>query len=214
MEKVSVEYNEKQLAIIESAQKLFAENGFDGTSVRDIAQEAGINVAMISYYFGSKEKLMEAIIEQKSNNTRLKVENLLADESLSPTEKVNILIDDYIDKFLAEQKFHRIMLREQVIEKVTCISTSIYELKKRNLISIRKLIQHGQKQGVFKKHIDVVLMTATLVGTVSHMITSQRFYREVNNLEDLSEVEFQKHLKKKLSIYLKNLFKVMLTYEA
>ncbi len=50
-----------------AAEKLFAVNGFDGTSVRDIAQEAGVNVAMISYYFGSKEKLMEAVFEQKTN---------------------------------------------------------------------------------------------------------------------------------------------------
>ena len=56
-----MEYNDKQIAIINTAEKLFALNGFDGTSVRDIAHEAGVNLAMISYYFGSKEKLMEAV---------------------------------------------------------------------------------------------------------------------------------------------------------
>ncbi len=51
-----MEYNEKQLQILEVAEKLFAANGFDGTSIRDIASEAEVNIAMISYYFGSKEK--------------------------------------------------------------------------------------------------------------------------------------------------------------
>ena len=37
-----MEYSEKQIAIINTAEKLFAVNGFDGTSVRDIAQEAGV----------------------------------------------------------------------------------------------------------------------------------------------------------------------------
>ena len=214
MEKTSTEYTEKQIAIINAAQSLFAVHGFDGTSVRDIAQEAGVNVAMISYYFGSKEKLMEAVFEQKSIDTRIKVENLIQNEHLSHVEKVNILIEDYVDKFIAQQQFHRIMIREQLVETDSPVATLIYELKKRNLSSIKKLIHEGQKSGTFKRNIDMALMMSTLVGTVSQMITSQRFYRECNNLETLSEPEFQKHIRKKLSNHLKNLFKAMLTYEA
>jgi AcrR family transcriptional regulator len=213
-EKPAITYTEKQLAIIEAAQKLFAENGFDGTSVRDIAQEASVNVAMISYYFGSKEKLMEAVFEQKTVDTRIKVETLLQNQSLSYLERVNILIEDYVERFIAHQVFHRIMIREQLMEKETVISDFIMALKKRNLASIKKLIHEGQKSGSFKKNIDIVLMMSTMVGTVSHMVTSQRFYREMNNMTDMPEPEFQKHLKKKLSNHLKHLFKVMLTYEA
>ncbi|HNO01068.1 MAG TPA: TetR family transcriptional regulator, partial [Chitinophagaceae bacterium] len=43
---------------MKKAEKLFAEKGYNGTSVRDIAEKAGINLAMVSYYFGSKEKLL------------------------------------------------------------------------------------------------------------------------------------------------------------
>lgn len=209
-----MEYNEKQLAIIHAAEKLFAQNGFDGTSVRDIANEAAVNGAMISYYFGSKEKLMEAVFEQRTNNMRIKIENLLQDEELSQLEKVNILIDDYVDKFIQQQEFHRIMMREQLIEKDTIIAGFIHELKKRNLASIKKLIQEGQKSGEFKKNIDIVLMMITMVGTVSQMISSQKFYREVHNLQHLTEQEFNKHIRKKLSAHLKNLFKITLTNEA
>ena len=152
-----MEYNEKQTAIINTAEKLFAVTGFDGTSVRDIAQEAGVNVAMISYYFGSKEKLMEAVFEERTNNIRLKVENLLQNEELTNLQKVNILIDDYVEKFIQQQEFHKIMIREQLIDKDTMIATCIHELKKRNLASIKKLIIDGQKSGEFKKNIDIVL---------------------------------------------------------
>jgi hypothetical protein len=54
----------------------------------------------------------------------------------------------------------------------------------------------------------------TMVGTVSQMITSQRFYREMNNLQHMGEPEFRRHLKKKLSNHLKYLFKITLTNEA
>lgn len=208
-----MEYNEKQIGIMQTAEKLFAVTGFSGTSVRDIAQEAGVNVAMISYYFGSKEKLMEAVFEERINKTTATIENLLNNEELSNLQKVNNLIDDYVDRFIEQQEFHKIMIREQIKEKGT-IADFILRLKKQNLVSIKKLIFAGQKTGEFKKNIDVVLMLTTLVGTISQMITSQCFYSEVNNLEYMDETEFQKHMKKKLSAHLKHLFKVILTNEA
>ncbi len=209
-----MEYNEKQIAIINTAERLFSVTGFDGTSVRDIAAEAGVNVAMISYYFGSKEKLMEAVFEQKTNKIRIKVENLLQNTDLQPIEKINALIDDYVDRFIAQQEFHKIMIREQLIEKNSVIAASIHELKKRNLMSVKRLIQEGQKDGTFRKNVDVVLFMTTLTGTVSQMLTSQRFYRDVNNMEHITQEEFDRHLRKKLSTHLKNIFKAMLTNEA
>lgn len=209
-----MEYNEKQLAIINAAEKLFSITGFDGASVRDIANEAGVNVAMISYYFGSKDKLMEAVFEHKTYRMRLKVENLMQEKGMSCREKVNILIEDYIEKFISQPQFHKIMLREQLSYKPGGVCDMVQELKKRNLASIRKLIQEGQKSGEFKRNIDVPLMMATMVGTVSQVIISQRFYQEVNNLGHLSEEEYNNYIRKKLNAYLKNLFKSILTNEA
>jgi AcrR family transcriptional regulator len=45
---------DKKTHIIETAIELFAEKGFEGTSIRDLATKADVNVAMINYYFGSK----------------------------------------------------------------------------------------------------------------------------------------------------------------
>src|SRR4051812_9252444 len=80
--KPQTENTDKKTQIIYTAEQLFSKKGFNGTSVREIAKEAGINIAMISYYFGSKEKLMEAVFERRSNNVRFQVEALLQDEKL------------------------------------------------------------------------------------------------------------------------------------
>ena len=47
---------DKKEHIINHAVELFAEKGFEGTSIRDLAARAEVNVAMVNYYFGSKEK--------------------------------------------------------------------------------------------------------------------------------------------------------------
>jgi AcrR family transcriptional regulator len=207
-----MEYNEKQQMIINEAEKLFAVKGFEGTSVRDIALAAGVNVAMISYYFGSKENLLAALFGQRRINLAITIENLLQDEQQTHLEKVYILIDDFVQRFVKQQRFHKIMMCEQMRED-NVVSKYIRELKTNNLDSIKKLINAGQKAGEFKKNIDIMMMMWTMAGTVSQAVTSQWLYKEINGLEKMPEEEYQKHIQKKLTIHLKNLFKKTLTNE-
>src|ERR1700709_1693288 len=102
----------KQVQLMDTAEVLFSKKGYDGTSVRDIAEAAGFNTAMISYYFGSKEKLMEEIFERKCINIRENVDFLLKDESLDPFQKMYSLVDMYVEGILQRQTFHRILLAE------------------------------------------------------------------------------------------------------
>jgi AcrR family transcriptional regulator len=50
--------------ILDAAEKLFADHGFAGTSMRMITREAGVNVAAINYHFGSKESLLAAVLDR------------------------------------------------------------------------------------------------------------------------------------------------------
>lgn len=51
--------------LLDAAEKLFCQRGFEGTSVREITAEAGCNVAAVNYYFGSKEKLYEEMFHRR-----------------------------------------------------------------------------------------------------------------------------------------------------
>jgi AcrR family transcriptional regulator len=209
-----MEFNDKQIQIIETAERLFAERGFDGTSVRDIADEAAVNVAMISYYFGSKEKLMEALFEHRIGSFKIRVESLIKDESLTPIEKVNMLIDEHIDRVMQKQCFYKIMVGVLVTNKNPAILKAANNVKIRNAEVVSELIKEGQKKGVFKKKVDVILMLNTMVGTVIQSMMSQQYYREFNNQQDIPDEEFQVILKRRLSIHIKTLFKAILTNEA
>jgi AcrR family transcriptional regulator len=169
---------------------------------------------MISYYFGSKEKLMEAVFEERTAHIRLRVEALLQKDELSPIQKINLLIDGYIDRVFEQPEFHRIMVREQMVENNSVIAGIIQEGKIKNLEMVKKLIKDGQKKKAFKKDIDIVLMVNTMTGTVMQVLSTQAHYRQIHKLEHLSEAEFHKHLKKILASHLKMLFKAILTYEA
>jgi AcrR family transcriptional regulator len=204
----------KQLQLLDTAESLFSQKGFDGTSVRDIAEAAGINTAMISYYFGSKEKLMEEIFERKSLNIKEKVANLLKDDSLDPLEKMYSLVDMYIEGILSRKTFHRILLCEQIINQNPSIITMLDKMKTKNSEYINDLIRLGQRKGLFKKNIDIPMMTNTLIGTVSHTLVNLDFYKTYHHMEGLKDEEFERVVKKRLSVHIKNIYKAILTHES
>ena len=140
-------FNDKQIKILEVAEVLFSEKGFDGTSIRDISKEAKINIAMVSYYFGSKERLLEALIIYKTSDLKLQLDHLLL-ENLDPIEKVNKLIELYINRVNCNKGIYRILHFEFTSKKRNLNHQTFSELKKGNLKSLEAIILEGQNKGV------------------------------------------------------------------
>ena len=68
--------------ILNAARRLFACQCFEGPGMRNIAQEAGVNVAMINYYFGSKHNILETLIDEYFDNfSRILKESFSGDAS-------------------------------------------------------------------------------------------------------------------------------------
>lgn len=209
-----MEYNNKQLQIIGVAEKLFAEKGFSGTSIRDISQEADINVSMISYYFGSKEKLIEALFEVRSKDFLARLESLLLNADLSPFQKVNLMIDGVVERLIEKQCFHNIVVREQLAgNRTPIISDLLRTMKAKNLRAMENIIEEGQQLGVFQKDVDVYMLSTTLFGTINQTLSTQTFYRTLYGLEEATQQDVDLHLKQKLSTHLKKTFRVILDQE-
>lgn len=85
--------------ILNASAKLFVKNGYDGTSVRQIAQDAGVNLAMISYYFKSKEGVLVYLITETSRQLREKTEHIQSLD-LEPRERVTKLFLTITDHFV------------------------------------------------------------------------------------------------------------------
>ncbi|WP_217603875.1 TetR/AcrR family transcriptional regulator [Chitinophaga sp. GbtcB8] len=212
MEEAIMDYNQKQLQILDTAERLFAMHGFHGASVRDIAQEADVNIAMISYYFGSKERLIEAIFLKRVMDVKNGLDELVKNKDLAPLEKINKLIELFVAKISDRPYFCRIMVRAQATQEGVPTEL-IHEVKKQMYDLVKKLITEGQKKGAFLGDIDTMMMVNTLVGTSNHVIISQNFLKKVWNQEAISEDKFRQQLKERVSNHLKKLFKVVLTDE-
>jgi len=204
------EFNEKQLEILQVAERLFAEEGFDGASIRNIAKEAHVNIAMISYYFGSKEKLLEALIIHRIGGMRMQLESLFS-ENLTTIEKVDRLIDLYISRINKNKCIYQILHFELSTKKRIMDMKSFTETKIENLELFRKFIKEGQEEGVFRKDVNVTLIPATIMGILVHFQMNRPFFEQILDLD--SEAAYENYIQNELTLHIKQTIKALLLHE-
>lgn len=202
--------NEKQQEILNAAEKLFEERGFDGTSVRDIAKEADVNLAMISYYFGSKEKLLETLFESRLDNFKID-EALVFNENLSPFESLEKLVHVYVKTMNQNAGIYKILSVEGGIKKRLINSSSFTKIKKYNLDLVSKVLQKGIDAGVFSHTVSPVLLHSTMMGTFMNFQMNRSFLQNI--LEITSGEEYNQYIENQLANHIHRTIKALLIYE-
>ncbi len=95
-----------------AARKVFHQKGYAGTRTRYIAEEAGINHAMVNYYFRSKEKLFGIVMLETMTFFFKGVSTILNNENTSLEEKIEQVVANYIDLLLEEPELPTFMFNE------------------------------------------------------------------------------------------------------
>ena len=98
--------------IIDAARKLFTQKGFAATKTRDIAEEAGINLALLNYYFRSKQNLFQIIIEEKFDQLFGAINPILSNSEISLEEKIETLVTNYTNMLLGNDDLPLFVLSE------------------------------------------------------------------------------------------------------
>jgi TetR/AcrR family transcriptional regulator len=82
--------------IMEAAEQVFLEEGFAGARMQSIADKAGINKALLHYYYRSKDKLFELIVRHKMKQFLPEVTSVMHDESIPILEKIDLFVTGYL----------------------------------------------------------------------------------------------------------------------
>lgn len=187
--------------ILNVAEILFAEQGFEAVSVREISKAADINIAMISYYFGSKEKLYEDVVNRKLISSKMIEEYIKRFPTYN--EKLIAIVDMFITKFFERRNFQNIIFREMAMNQRTAMTELITTRLHENFSLLSDVISKGIKNKEFRK-VDVELTVITIFGVVKTYTTSGLIACKVLKIEDMEEVYNDKH-KTRLKKYLQEL---------
>ncbi|MBN8837778.1 MAG: TetR/AcrR family transcriptional regulator [Sphingobacteriia bacterium] len=188
---------DKKQHIINTAIALFAEKGFEGTSVRDLATRADVNLAMINYYFGSKEGLFQQLVEDKISFMRERIAELNDDKQLTELEKVDIIIESYVERFLDQPEFHRVLQQEMLFTNREVLHDKAIDSFIQNTKNFNNIIEKGIKKKVFKK-VDPPLVFASIIGTINQVLKSRKvcntFTGKGDNYNPYKDEQFKKRL--------------------
>ena len=199
----------KEENILFNAEKLFAEKGFEGTSIREISKEANVNVSMISYYFGSKEKLFEKIFEFRMNESLSFAKDVIADNKMNEWEKLIVVINRYTDRVKNLKTFYLIMQREQLTNKNEHIVKVLNESKMGFLEIYKQLIESGLKNKVFTKRPRLEFIHSTISGTIFSALNSLPIYKNCYS----GDKNYEQTYFEELNIHIQNILKHLLGYE-
>lgn len=169
------EANDRRSRILRAAQTLFGEKGFDATSIRDIALSSGTNSALIYYYFGDKESLLAACIQEPAE----KITALLreADERTGTVrERIEAFLHAWIE-FIFPRCVYAPLLR-RAIDSDTPIGAHLRMRMRANVDRMAHLIEQGISSGELRA-VNPHFASLSILGTLFLLIVGYPMSREI-----------------------------------
>ncbi len=188
-----------------AAVKLFDIYGYHGTTLRQIAGEAGVNVALIAYYFKNKKGLLEHVMIRYFEPLFERLEEECQKNARSPEERlVNMLIT--MVQYQREQaRITRIIQRELSVESMLGREImSIYLTKQKHyFISI---LEEEKELGRLSSRVNPEFSLISLMSMIQYPFLNPQWVREVFYLEPMSEL-FVESLSIQIRQYVSSLFR-------
>ena len=195
--KVDVPAEEK---IKEAARKLFTERGFAAVKTRDIAEEAGINLALLNYYFRSKQKLFDLIMVENFQIFIEKLIPIMSNEDISLEDILTQITGTYIDMLKQNPDLPFFILNEMRSQ------SSQLEFVREKMTAVRAAFLERVENKMLKKKITRANnghMMMNFMGLIIFPFVAQPLVMRVNNFSKKEYDDLMEERKKLIPIWLK-----------
>ncbi|WP_433763665.1 TetR/AcrR family transcriptional regulator [Flavobacterium ginsenosidimutans] len=160
------------LALLDIAEELFAEQGYAGTTIRQIAGAAKVNSATVNYYFGSKEALYNLIFTLRLQELSKAMDAVhFCTENL---DKFEMFLNQYISHIQSYKNFHKLLLREYSLLSSQELDSSIIS---RHIFDNLKLLQQivtGHQSSGSNLKIDITLFCVNVIVLTPRLVLENR----------------------------------------
>jgi AcrR family transcriptional regulator len=171
--------------LIEAASQIMREGDTIDLSLSELSLRAGLNSALVKYYFGNKNGLMLALLDRDMGNIVFSLGALLA-KDIPPEEKLRIHIGAVIDTYYAFPYLNRLLMR-MVRDSAPAEAARIADLYLKPISKVYDaLIDEGVKAGKFRK-IDPQFFYFTVTGAADRFYSSRLVLRHCYNQDDFNE---------------------------
>jgi len=135
--------------LYEHATRLFAERGFAGTSLQDIAEAMGITRPALYYYVKSKDELLAKLVTEVTNGPLDELTALVAREGLDPVRKLRGVVEVIVGRRTSQPERFRLLIRSEA--ELPAELTTAYDDGRRAVLKvIAGVVEDGVRAGVFR----------------------------------------------------------------
>jgi AcrR family transcriptional regulator len=187
-----------------AARIVFQKKGFAATRTRDIAEEAGINLALLNYYFRSKEKLFEIIMFETLSGFMQGMVDIFYNKDTAFEQKIERLVDTYINSAIEFPDVPLFVLNEirnhpeSFLEKFPVkqlVTDSVFAQQ------FQKKIETGEI-----KEPNLLHFVMNLMGLIIFPIIGRSFVSAVGGLTDAEFIQLMQERKKLIPVWIKAMF--------
>jgi AcrR family transcriptional regulator len=139
--------------ILDVGESLFARKGYDRTTIKQIGTGAGLNPALIYYYFAGKEGLYKAVL-QRLFDTLLSQGSALLDGTVPPADAIRRLLALQAEWLLARPNFYRLLVREMVDHDARHAQEVMLQMAAGPFQRLCRVIEQGQQSGTFRTDVE------------------------------------------------------------
>jgi AcrR family transcriptional regulator len=184
-----------------AAKIVFHKKGFAAARTRDIAEEAGMNTALLNYYFRSKEKLFQLIMFETISGFMQNMGVMFNDEETSFEQKVEWMVENYIDLFIMEPEIPLFVMSEirshgdEILERMPAASTIMQS------VFIKQFKVFAEKGKIMEPNPLHFMMN--LMGMVVFPFIGSPMLKKVGNLKDQQFNKLMQERKKLIPVWVK-----------
>ena len=142
-----------RIAILDAGERLFAERGYAATTIKHIGAEAGVNSALLYYYFADKERLYSAVLQRVLDTLMSEGEKVFA-RARSPDDAIRGLIRVQGELMASRPYVPRLIARELVDHQAAHVSGQIAQLAAGVFKRLCEMIRDGQRTGTLGGDFD------------------------------------------------------------
>jgi AcrR family transcriptional regulator len=153
--------NDARQLLINAARKKFISKAYDKVSIRELAQTAGVNSALIKYYFHNKEGLYKAMILEVTGQVMLNFKAHLDSSNLNNLED---FFRSFVEVIKQSPEFPLLMLKEVILNQGVCRSYFINEMGMHHLKIFDQVYARFEQAGKLKEGIDPIFFRMSLMG--------------------------------------------------
>ena len=190
-----------QEKIKESARNVFTRKGFAATRTRDIAEEAGINLALLNYYFRSKEKLFEIVYLEKMQKFFGFIGPIIYDDSTSLDKKIEGIVSIYIDMLLDNPDIPFFILGESRNNPAIVLNAMPKKDFLKNSVFIQQLREKKPGQDPYQ-------FLLTMLGMTIFPFLMKPVFQKITETDESRHRQMMMDRKKLITVWCKAILKV------